>query len=197
MSSELDPYDFPMLLWHASPSRNRASILKDGLKPNREERRAAQLMRPIWFYNSAWHYSHALDSEWDADEVVGFTCAVEWSGFEVGTDFSFEGPEVVNLYGTVPPASILAHYPANTAASLPSLSEQIGGFLGRDWLEDLAARCLDPQREWIHQTSLASALLAFAPGSYRSSGVMTRLLGFASGRDRRRIASHRSVLADG
>jgi hypothetical protein len=173
MTTILDPFTYPNLLWHSSASANREKILGAGLRP-RGAVRWYQLKRPVWFYNSPGHYCAASENR-EASEAHGFLCAVEWDGAELGVDFSFESPHVVTVYRHVPPMEILGDFPCERVTDLESLAEVVADILGPDWAEEVAFRCSDADRSWVHSTSLAWTLLSLQPSVYRSAQLSQRL----------------------
>jgi len=175
LSTALDRYTYPFLLWHSSVRGNVEKILAEGLRP-RGPRRWMQPKRPVWFYNSAREYTEALSSHRDPGELGGFLSAVEWQGLPLGEGFSYEGPQVVTVYRPIPPDAILMSYSGAEATDLPSLRRVMDRHFGDGWLQAFAARCSDPDLAWEHQTSLAWTLLSLAPDVYASVGLSQRLL---------------------
>ena len=175
MSVALNNYTYPYLLWHGTAEGNVGSILDQGLRP-RGPRRGYQRQRPVWFYNSAEPYLDVIKSNDRPEESRGMVCAVEWSSFELGVDFSYESPQVVTVYRAIPAEFILGTFPCTEVADLGCLAQFLHSFLGPNWKDDFAARCTNPELEWAQQTSLAWTLLTLAPEVYGSSGLPGRML---------------------
>ena len=129
MSVALDNYTYPYLLWHGTAEGNVDSILDQGLRP-RGPRRGYQRQRPVWFYNSAEPYLDKIKSNDRPEDSRGMVCAVEWSSFELGVDFSYESPQVVTVYRSIPAELILGTFPCTEVADLGCLAQFLHSFLG-------------------------------------------------------------------